>query len=146
LSLAVAPSGELYVGGAFGQAGGAPAINVARWTGSVWQPLDTGIGITGAQDMVHALLVSAEGVPYAGGVFTQASGQPANRMVRWNGSQWEALGPGVGAYENNSVLALVAFGDVRHASGSFDQAGGQLSVGAAMWLPKDVFADGFESD
>lgn len=42
-ALAVLPSGELVAAGNFGTAGGATANHVARWNGSTWSPLGTGM-------------------------------------------------------------------------------------------------------
>lgn len=45
---------------------------------------------------------------YVGGWFTTAGGEPANRIAKWDGSIWSALGAGVGG---GAVYALTAFDD-----------------------------------
>ena len=44
--------------------------------------------------MVRALAVSGSDL-YAGGSFTTAGGSAANRIAKWNGSGWSALGSGM---------------------------------------------------
>ena len=125
----------LYVGGSFTIAGGMAAGRVARWNGSSWSPLGT--GVSGAFDVaVNALAVFDGGsgsALYVGGSFTTAGGMAAGRIARWNGSGWSALGAGMDA----SVGSLAVFGDgterALHAGGEFTSADG-IAVGAiARW-------------
>ena len=45
---------------------------------------------------VHALAVSGSNL-YAGGEFTTAGGVSANRIAKWDGNSWTALGSGMNA-------------------------------------------------
>jgi hypothetical protein len=47
----------------------------------------------------------------------------ANRIARWNGSAWSALGSGV----NSNVYALAMSGSDLYAGGGFTTAGGKVS-------------------
>src|SRR5439155_2718363 len=67
-ALAVSGS-DLYAGGRFRTAGGSPANNFAKWNGSSWTELGSGMN-----DTVFALAVSGSDV-YAGGDFTTAGGR-----------------------------------------------------------------------
>src|SRR6185436_17144570 len=90
---ALAVSGrDLYVGGYFSSVGGVPATNIARWNGSSWSALGSGMDEFG---YVLALAVSGSGL-YAGGYFTNAGGTAVNHIARWDGSNWSALGLGMG--------------------------------------------------
>jgi hypothetical protein len=87
----------LYVGGSFQSAGGVPASNVARWTGSQWQRVGQH-GLSGGP--VHALESHDPDGPgplprvlYAGGAFGAADFAPAHRLAVWDGEQWSAAGP-----------------------------------------------------
>src|SRR2546427_5635588 len=71
---------ELIAGGHFISAGGQTANNIARWNGSRWQTLATGMNSS-----VEALTVYNNEL-IAGGSFTLAGGQPANLIACWNGS------------------------------------------------------------
>ena len=52
-------------------------------------------GIGDEQIAVYALAVDASGNLYAGGDFTTAGGVSANRIAKWDGSSWSALGSGM---------------------------------------------------
>src|SRR5204862_460879 len=93
-------SGNLYIGGTFSLVEDVIANHIAKWNGSGWTALGSGMN-----DYVFALAVSGSDV-YAGGAFTMAGGSPANRIAKWNGSSWTALGPGM----NSDVRALAVFG------------------------------------
>jgi hypothetical protein len=69
----------MYVGGAFVQAGGAPANYIAKWNGSSWSALGSGVNGT-----VWAIAVSGTNL-YAGGYFSAAGGKPSNYFGRWSG-------------------------------------------------------------
>jgi len=85
-------NGELIAGGYFSTAGGATCTHIARWNGSAWQALGSGMN-----DAVYALAVY-NGELVAGGTFTTAGAVPCNFIARWNGSAWQALGAGMNYY------------------------------------------------
>jgi hypothetical protein len=125
--IAVSSAGDVYVGGDFTTAGGASANHIAKWNGSAWSALGSGMN-----DYVYALAVdNATGDVYAGGTFTTAGGVTANRIARWNGSAWSALGSGT----NNAVLALAVNGTTGdlYAGGNFTTAGGGSANHIAKW-------------
>jgi hypothetical protein len=126
----------LYAGGTFTSAGGVAVDNIARWDGSSWSPLGSGVG--GNFSSVAALAVFDDGggpALYAGGNFTSAGGFAANGVARWDGSSWSALGSGVETYPG--VAALAVFDDGRgpalYAGGDFTIAGGARVTGIARW-------------
>ncbi len=121
----------LYAGGSFATAGGAAAANIAKWDGSVWSPLGSGM-----DSSTHTLMVFNDGsgdALYAGGVFTTAGGVAANRIAKWDGSFWSPLGSGMDIH----VWALTVFndgsGDALYAGGAFTTAGGVAANGIARW-------------
>ena len=93
-------AGNLYIGGAFVTAGGVPASRIAKWDGSSWSALGSGMN-----NEVWELAASGSDV-YAGGLFTTAGGSVANYIAKWNGSSWSALGSGM----NSTVYALTVSG------------------------------------
>ena len=120
---------ELYVGGNFSSAGGAPATGVAKWNGSSW----SGVGVPGA--FVNALVVFDDGTGpalYAGGNFTEGGGE-GNRIARWDGSSWSTLGSGL----DEAVYALAVYDDgggpALYAGGDFLNAGGEPANRIAKW-------------
>ena len=73
-------AGNLYAGGSFTTAGGTSANYVAKWNGTSWSALGTGMNT-----WVTALATDSAGNLYAGGLFTTAGGAPANRVAKWDG-------------------------------------------------------------
>jgi hypothetical protein len=109
---ALAVSGDnLYAGGGFKTAGGIPAANIAKWDGSTWSALGSGM-----DNIVYALAVSGSDL-YAGGAFFSAGGIPVAYVARWDGSSWLALDAGIGIY--SSVYALAVSGTDVYAGGAF---------------------------
>jgi len=116
-------AGNLYIGGSFAVAGNVVANNVAKWNGSGWSAL--GSGVNGEVD---ALAISG-GALYAGGWFTTAGGNAANYIAEWDGSGWSALGPGM----KGVVDALAMSGNTLYAGGYFTTAGGNDANYIAQW-------------
>jgi YVTN family beta-propeller protein len=78
---AVAVSGgNIYVGGHFTSIFGVKATNIARFDGSTWSAL--GSGVSGYNDTVNALAVSGSAL-YVGGGFTTAGGAPASKIAKF---------------------------------------------------------------
>lgn len=96
-AMAMDKFGNLYAGGSFSSAGGVGATNIAKWNGTAWSPLGSGIVRSYfANKPVSALAVDAEGNLYVGGSFTNAGGIATRNVAKWNGSEWSALGSGIG--------------------------------------------------
>jgi hypothetical protein len=71
----------LYAGGDFFSAGGAGVYYIAKWTGSRWSALGSGM-----DDTVWALTVYDDGggpALYAGGDFTTAGGTVSAYIAKW---------------------------------------------------------------
>ncbi len=116
LALALAGS-DVYVGGRFTNAGGVVANRIAKWNGSSWSALGSGMITT-----VRALAVSGNDL-YVGGDFTTATNTDGvavtvNRIAKWNGSSWSALGSGL----NGAVYALAVSSSDLYAGGVFTTA------------------------
>lgn len=136
-ALEVLPNGDIVVGGGFTAAGGAPAENVARWNGTTWSGLASGIATTAASLVaVHELTSLPNGDLLAGGVFTQAGGQPANGIARWDGGTWSAFGAGVAvsSIQPGTVTAIVPLPNGELVvGGGFTKAGAVVACGVARW-------------
>src|SRR5262245_53284145 len=119
----------LYVGGSFRRAGPVGVSHIARWDGTSWSALGSGVG-EGTSQSVLALAAFDDGsgpALYAGGSFGTAGGAPANRIARWDGASWSPLGTGVsGSSEQVSALAVFddGSGSALYVGGSFTNAGG----------------------
>jgi hypothetical protein len=123
IALAVSGS-DLYAGGVFTTAGGVNANYIAKWDGSAWSAL--GSGIAGS---AYALAVSGTDL-YAGGNFLMAGSVLANCTAKWDGSDWTALGSGIknvyliGSY---TVNAMAMSGTDLYVGGWFDSVGWKVS-------------------
>src|SRR5262249_39931252 len=100
-ALALDGAGNLYAGGLFTIAGGIVANHIARWNGTSWAGLGSGMNAS-----VLALALDGVGTLYAAGGFTAAGGASANHVARWDGTSWAALGSGL----NDFVFALALDG------------------------------------
>jgi hypothetical protein len=78
--------GILYVGGNFTSIGGVAATNIARWDGTNWFAMGTGVN-----GGVYAL-AAHDGIVYAGGDVFTSGGGPGTNLVRWDGANWLPLG------------------------------------------------------
>ncbi|MBL9148262.1 MAG: hypothetical protein JNM94_06155 [Phycisphaerae bacterium] len=125
----------LYVAGFFASAGGVPASRIARWNGSSWSSL--GSGLTGA--VAYTLEVYDDGTGlgprlFVGGNFTKAGGITVNRVAAWDGKSWSTLGSGM----NGTVWSMAAVnvgtsGTALFVGGDFTTAGGAPATRIARW-------------
>jgi trimeric autotransporter adhesin len=121
---------DVYAAGVFDRAGEVSALNIARWDGTQWFPLGTGLG--GNAAVVRALVLGADGTLYAGGFFN--AGGDISTIAKWDGSTWSALGSGLSAGQGFAeVRALAAWKEGIYAAGAFNNAGGISTVGIARW-------------
>ena len=132
-ALAVSGS-DVYAGGDFWQAGGSAIQYLAKWNGTNWSTLGEGIGgDDDVPDMVAALVIAGSNV-YAGGAFLFATNTggvvvAANRVAKWDGSSWSALGEGM----NDYVAALAVSGSDVYVGGNFISVGGIAANRVARW-------------
>ncbi|MCC7144357.1 MAG: right-handed parallel beta-helix repeat-containing protein [Candidatus Eisenbacteria bacterium] len=114
---------DLIAGGDFSSAGFAPALRVARWSGSNWSTFGQGF------DAAPLAFVLHDGTLYAGGYFTHSGTTPVNYVARWTGSVWEQVGTGFDGY----VKALVVYEGTLVAAGAFTHAGPVATGRIARW-------------
>ncbi|TVQ31870.1 MAG: hypothetical protein EA376_07735 [Phycisphaeraceae bacterium] len=82
----------LYAGGFFTSAGGVTATShIAKWDGAAWSPLGSGMN-----GNVRALTVFDDGsgggpALYAGGFFTTAGDESADRIAKWQGCPVQSI-------------------------------------------------------
>lgn len=148
-ALAADSNGNVYAGGPFYSICGdidcnnpTDAFNIAKWDGTDWSAEPFGLG--GA---VHGIAFDNAGSLYAGGDFTFACDDtdcnattPANRIARWDGASWNAMGDGIGDYVLQTLAyyggATGAAGNL-FAGGDFHQAGDERAGHLAQWTAGD---------
>jgi hypothetical protein len=111
-------NGDVIAGGFFTNAGGVSANYIARWDGSQWHPLGSGM------DAGVRSLTVYNGDLIAGGQFTTAGGVTVNGVARWDGSQWHPLGAGLSGGCCPWALAVKEYQGDLYAGGPFWNAGG----------------------
>jgi hypothetical protein len=122
-------NGDLIAGGNFSHAGDVVANNIARWDGTSWNAMGSGLisGFVGQISYVSALTVY-NGSLIAGGHFTYANNWVWN-VARWDGTSWSPLGSGM----DNDLSVLTVYGGDLFAGGVFTQAGGNWASHIARW-------------
>lgn len=122
--------------GRFYYCGGYPANHIAKWDGSSWAALGSGVSYS-----VGALVWDGSNL-YAGGGFTTAGGNPVNYIAKWDGNSWSALGSSIdGDYVYAEALAWD--GNSLYVGGRFTIAGGKPSHDIARWRKDITIACGY---
>ncbi len=132
----------LCAGGGFVTAGGLSVNGIARWNGSAWSALGSGV----TNGAVHTLLGFDDGsgpALYAGGDFEMMDGQFALGLAKWDGTSWIPLGSATGF----DFRTLAAFGDsggpALYAGGYFPGLGTHIRKSqSAAWTTPDGGTDG----
>jgi hypothetical protein len=137
---------SLYVTGRIGFAGTLHANGIARWNGSQWSTLGSGLtwefGAIGGPMAVFDDGLGGGPALFVGGQYSRAGGNPANSIAKWDGANWTALGAGMtNSYDGSPgrIRALAVFdeldgnGPALFAAGVFNQAGGQPASAIARW-------------
>ena len=111
---------DVYAGGGFHSAGVLSVNRMAKWstTGSSWSAVSS--GSNGTDGTVRCIAINGTDV-YIGGSFTAVSDGTvsASHIAKWNGSNWSALGGGMG----NDVYAIAISGSNVYAGGNFNTLG-----------------------
>jgi len=126
---------DLYAGGKFITAGEVNAHNIAKWNGSTWSAM--GSGIHGDMERVRTIAINGSDV-YVGGAFSTAGGVSVHNIARWNGSDWSAFG-----INPEEVYAIAVTGiDIYVSGSSFNIPGETIMRGIVKWNGKNWSALG----
>jgi len=127
----------LYITGNFTGIGNSAADYVARYDGESFSPL--GGPIAGNVPLIlftsHVFDDGTGPALYVGGqAFTTAGGQPANRVAKWDGTEWSNVGEG---FAGGIVWKLVVHddgdGEALYAFGTFTASGTTPLERMAKW-------------
>ncbi len=126
-------NGTLYAGGKFVQAGSVVANGFARWDGTAWSAVGTGIS---PLDVGVRVIDSYDGKIVVGGYFAQAGPFKVGNIARTDGTVWV---PGADS-TNNGVLALQTYNGSVVAAGKFTQIDQTTSSRFAGWAGNEWVA------
>jgi hypothetical protein len=104
---------DIYIGGQFRSIMNVRCNGIAKWDGSAWNPVGTGV-----EGHLYALEYDGTNL-YAAGQFSSAGGVAALNVAKWNGTSWTALGAGLNQY----VEDLEMFQGNLYAGGWFTASG-----------------------
>ena len=79
-------------------------VNVYKWDGSSWSELGTGATALNANSQIQVLCSDSSGNIYAGGEFTNDSGNEF--VAKWDGTSWTELGGMNALHANANVLSI----------------------------------------
>lgn len=91
--------GDLIAAGRFTASGATPLNRIARWDGSAWHPLGSGLEppITNPGWNTEASSLTVFGGDLiVGGSFYRAGGLSSHVFARWDGTQWHTMDAGLG--------------------------------------------------
>jgi hypothetical protein len=130
-------SNNLYAGGNFTNAGGVLVNSIAKWDGTNWSALGSGVSLNnGDNPVVYSIAFDTDNNLYIGGLFDNAGGVPVNNVAKWDGQSWSALGSGVILNNgNNPNVSSLAFDSSKnlYVGGEFNNAGGVSVNNIAKW-------------
>ncbi|MCR9246566.1 MAG: hypothetical protein NXI31_16150 [bacterium] len=123
-AFAIGPNGNLIAGGGVYQ-----TMFMASWDGTSWS------AVPGApNNAIHAIATLPNGDLVLAGRFTMAGNAPANRVARWDGTNWSPYGIGLSGSFNSAVRSVTVLGngDV-FVGGRFRLTSSSLNISAAVW-------------
>src|SRR3990170_3185173 len=130
--IAIAPSGDVWIGGPFTTVGSAAAAckGLARWnvSGGTWTAFNPS---TATFDFIHTLTLDSSGNLYIGGEFTDWGGiANADNIAQYYGTTWSALGTGM----NGGVYRIRVHPDNKvYVTGDFTTGNGVTLNYVGYW-------------
>ena len=122
-------SGELYVSGRFTDVNGESMKGIARWDGSNWHALGSGLG-----DPINVVGYANSFLEYGeklivGGTFLNAGDLEVGYIAAWNGAAWERFG-----HFNEPVSILAQHPELGlYAAGHFESSASRITKHIAQW-------------
>ncbi len=113
-------NGELYAGGDFLDAGGTTVNHIAKWDGSAWVAVGSGISNSSATKYLNDMIVYNNEL-YVGGIFDAVNGVSASYIAKYNGTTWSAVGSGLNDWAGKFLVNngnLIVGGNFTTAGGS----------------------------
>lgn len=135
-------SDHLIIAGDFTTIGGAPIAHLALWDGVSWSSIGTG-SFGGGGPVCLVLHPDGAGGNdlIVGGTFTSIGSVAANRIARWDGASWHAIGNGFSFGNTGMVPSVTSLASVPlsgggaelYAAGTFDRSGTASRSSICRW-------------
>lgn len=127
----------LFVAGTFGSVGGVVAPRVAKWDGTSWSALGSGVGPDQQYGVMALASVNLEDSMqnglWAGGSFTRSARQPLSDLARWDGAYWHAIGDGLDAIVTTFCRHDDGTGPSLFVAGGFRRGGEETLNRVGRW-------------
>jgi hypothetical protein len=125
-------NGALIIGGSLDAYNSTSLNNIARFDGTDWLPLGTGLsgGMFGGKVICMAVY---QNELYVGGSFVNAGGQSSKFIAKWDGTNWSDVGGSMTGAGYNGVEDMVVHDNKLFIVGDFDEMGGVASNLVSMW-------------
>ena len=123
---------NMYIGGLFTSVSGLQASRIAKWDGSSWSSLGSGVVLTTSPTDTSVDWIKVVGTDvYVAGQFNSAGGSTANNVAKWSTvtNTWTNLSTGT----NGRIYAMEVLGGVVYVGGAFTLAGGISARRIAKW-------------
>ncbi len=123
-------SGNLYAAGSFLNSNTA-ARYVARFDGTSWSELGTGLNALNANNIINTLTTDSAGNIYAAGNFTNSSGK--YYVAKWNGISWSEMGANTNALNANGRILSISSNSIGNITAVGDFTNGTNNHYVAKW-------------
>ena len=127
---------DVYVGGSFSKIGNVDAYSIAKWNGTEWSGVGTGIPAPGLNGEVRSLAFDKDGNLFAGGYFNKSmDGVETTGIIKWNGSSWSSMPPIPNDYAGAYDIRAIAFdaNNNLYAGGCYFSTNKTLPQHIARW-------------
>lgn len=128
-------AGKIHISGYFDKSGDIVLNNIARWSGTTWEAMDSGMGMIYYPPHVRCMVQNGDKI-YAGGMFISAGNTQQANLSCWKEGRWTPVGVG----PSGEVKAVASDGTKEYIAGDFKGAEGRLvnhvavrNVGTAAW-------------
>ncbi len=128
-SICIDKYGNVYAAGSFTEDSTSSSgyMYVAKWDGTIWSELGTGINALKAHGPINSICVDDSGNVYAAGNFRNSYGE--SYVAKWNGAHWNEL---AGLHANLFINSICVDHSLNiYAAGTFSDTGGHKYV--AKW-------------
>ncbi|MCW3086152.1 MAG: hypothetical protein JWP12_3518 [Bacteroidetes bacterium] len=123
-------SNNIYAAGSFTMAGTLSRSGIAKWNGSTWNALGSGM-VTGTDVKSLGFYM---GHLVATGTFTDFDSSSCNNITTWSGSRWVNFGSGLEKYTGaTTVSTQIVYGGDLYVAGTFDHSGSNSLSNIAKW-------------